>query len=88
MPAIDHAFTGSIPEVYDRYLVPLLSSLMRTTSARHVAIAFCQGTPLRNQIATERLNAATDAAEAALERDSTAGVVRGTMQAHVITIER
>jgi len=34
----DKDFVGSIPEIYDAFLVPL------------IAVAYCQGTPLRNEI--------------------------------------
>ncbi len=60
-------------------------------SARATAIAFCQGTPLRNEIETldpSRLGEATDRAEEAIARRFGSGAVDGKMQAHVVTIER
>ena len=63
----------------------------RAASARIPAIAYCQGTPLRNEIEvldSARLGAATDAAEQALARRFGTGAVDGKIQAHVVTIER
>ncbi|RIX77190.1 class I SAM-dependent methyltransferase [Acidovorax cavernicola] len=59
----------------------------RAPSAREVAIAYCQGTPLRNEIEARDaslLSLATDrAAEAIAARHGT-GSVAGKIQAHVI----
>lgn len=59
----------------------------RAPSAREVAIAYCQGTPLRNEIEARDaslLSLATDrAAEAIATRHGT-GSVAGKIQAHVI----
>jgi SAM-dependent methyltransferase len=55
------------------------------------AMAYCQGTPLRNEIETRdqsRLVEATDVAAQAIARRFGAGQVDGKIQAHVITIER
>jgi SAM-dependent methyltransferase len=63
----------------------------RADSARIVAIAYCQGTPLRNEIEARDksgLAAATDIAMAALERRFGAGPVDGKIQAHVISVAR
>ena len=61
--------------------------LGRSSSAREVAIAYCQGTPLRNEIearAASLLQVATDrAAEAIASRHGT-GPVAGKIQAHII----
>ena len=68
----DTQFVGSIPELYDSYLVPLIfesyaddlairiaelspKSVLEIAAgsgvvSRSVAIAYCQGTPLRNEI--------------------------------------
>jgi SAM-dependent methyltransferase len=59
----------------------------RAASARVAAIAYCQGTPLRNEIElrdSALLGAATDAAEAALLRRFGVGVIEGRMRAHVV----
>jgi SAM-dependent methyltransferase len=60
-------------------------------SPRIPAIAFCQGTPLRNEIearGSSRLAEATDVAAEAIARRFGRGAMDGKMQAHIITIER
>lgn len=55
------------------------------------AFAYCQGTPLRNEIearAPGRLDAVTDIAAAAIARRFGEGAVDGKIQAHVITVAR
>jgi SAM-dependent methyltransferase len=59
----------------------------RADSARVVAIAYCQGTPMRNEIEARdaaRLDAATDAAEATIASRFGSGPVDGLIQAHVV----
>jgi SAM-dependent methyltransferase len=59
----------------------------RAPSARVCAMAFCQGTPLRNEIEardTSLLGAATDAVDAALIRRFGAGAIKGRQRAHVV----
>lgn len=57
-------------------------------SAREPAVAYCQGTPLRNEIeARGSLSEATDAAERALRERFGAGPVDGKIQAHIIAVE-
>jgi len=60
----------------------------RAASSRDAAIAYCQGTPLRNEI-TERdaslLEDATQAAAAAFARRFGNGLIDGRIRAHVIT---
>ena len=63
----------------------------RAASAREAAIAYCQGTPLRNEIEARdasRLEAATQAAADALMRRFGAGPIEGRIRAHVITARR
>ena len=61
----------------------------RAASARDPAVAYCQGTPLRNEIeARGSLSDATDAAERALRKQFGAGPVDGKIQAHVVAVER
>jgi SAM-dependent methyltransferase len=63
----------------------------RADSPRIPAIAYCQGTILRNEIEARdpaRLNEATDIVEQAIAQRFGAGAVDGKMQAHIITIER
>jgi ubiquinone/menaquinone biosynthesis C-methylase UbiE len=57
-------------------------------TCRDPAIGFCQGSPLRNEIAArgaDRLDEATDAAAARIAARFGPGPVDGMMQAHVIT---
>ena len=59
----------------------------RSPSARDVATAYCQGTPLRNEIETRDaslLQLATDRAAEAIARRHGEGAVTGKIQAHVI----
>ncbi len=61
----------------------------RAASARIPAIAYCQGTPLRNEIEARgamRLAEATDAAADAIARRFGSGEVDGKIQAHVVVI--
>jgi ubiquinone/menaquinone biosynthesis C-methylase UbiE len=59
----------------------------KAASPREPAIAFCQGTPTRNEIEARggSLEAATDAATAALARRFGDGPIEGRIRAHVIT---
>jgi ubiquinone/menaquinone biosynthesis C-methylase UbiE len=60
----------------------------RGASARDVAIAYCQGTPLRNEIEARdpsRLNEATKVAEDALAKRFGVGPIEGKIRAHVLT---
>jgi ubiquinone/menaquinone biosynthesis C-methylase UbiE len=60
----------------------------RAESPRIAAIAYCQGTPLRNEIEARdasSLGEATDAAERALAARFGAGAVEGKIQACVVT---
>ena len=64
------------------------ADLSRAPSARHVATAYCQGTPLRSEIEArgpDRLQEATDLATAAIARKHGAGEVEGKIQALVVT---
>jgi len=59
-------------------------------SSRVPAIAYCQGTPLRNEIEARdpsRLGEATDIAGDAIAQRFGRGAVNGKIQAHVVTIE-
>ena len=78
---VDGGFTGSM--VFDTVAVQ-----SRAESARTVAIAYCQGTPLRNELEgrdASILGEATDLAAAAIEERFGAGQVTGKIQAHVIS---
>ena len=70
--------------------ITTLAARSRAASAHIAAVAFCQGTPLRNEIearAVERLLAATSAAEAAIAAQFGHAAVDGKMQAHVVQVE-
>ncbi len=59
-------------------------------SAREVALAYCQGTPLRNEIEARdaaRLGEATEVAAEAIARRFGRGRVDGRIQALVVTVE-
>jgi ubiquinone/menaquinone biosynthesis C-methylase UbiE len=60
----------------------------RAPSSRDAAVGLCQGTPLRSEIearAADRLEAATDAAAAALAERFGTGAIDGKIQAHIVT---
>jgi len=60
-------------------------------SALSVAIGFCQGTPMRNEIEARdpaRLAEATNVAAAAIATQFGPGPIRGNMKAHVLTAIR
>jgi SAM-dependent methyltransferase len=62
----------------------------RAASFRDPAVAYCQGTPLRNEIDARdasRLGEATDVAAEAIAQRFGRGAVDGKIQAHVVTIE-
>jgi ubiquinone/menaquinone biosynthesis C-methylase UbiE len=59
----------------------------RAPSPRDVAVAYCQGTPLRNEIearGAEKLEAATDYAASAIAERHGSGEIAAKIQAHVI----
>jgi ubiquinone/menaquinone biosynthesis C-methylase UbiE len=59
----------------------------RASSPRHPAIAYCQGTPLRNEIESRgvgKLEAATDYAASAIANRHGSGEVAAKIQAHVV----
>ncbi len=59
----------------------------RAPSPRHVAVAYCQGTPLRNEIearGADKLEAATEHAASAIARKHGSGEVAAKIQAHVV----
>ena len=63
----------------------------RAASARVAALAYCEGTPLRNEIEARdasRLGAATDAAEAAIAKRFGHGAVQAKIQARVVAVMR
>lgn len=65
--------------------------ISRSSTAIDPAIAYCQGTPLRNEIEARDaagLDGATKAATAALERRFGTGPIQGRISAHVIKAAR
>jgi hypothetical protein len=59
----------------------------RASSPRHPAVAYCQGTPLRNEIEARdaaKLEAATDCAASRIANRHGGGEVAAKIQAHVI----
>jgi SAM-dependent methyltransferase len=70
--------------------IETVAARSRATSSRAPAIAFCQGTPLRNEIQgrdASRLGEATDAAAAAIEQRFGRGAVEGKIRAHVVVAQ-
>lgn len=68
-----------------------LSARSQAPSAREPAIAYCQGTPLRNEIESRDasgLGEATDKAATAIAQRFGTGSVDGKIQALVVTIEK
>lgn len=66
-----------------------LAAQSRADSAERVAVAYCQGTPLRGEIEARdpsRLLEATARAAAAIARRFGAGPVEGRIQAHVVEV--
>jgi ubiquinone/menaquinone biosynthesis C-methylase UbiE len=71
--------------------VETLEHKSRASSPRIPAVAYCQGTPLRNEIEARdasRLDEATQAATAALARRFGDGAVEARIRAHVISAMR
>jgi SAM-dependent methyltransferase len=70
--------------------VTTIAARSRAASAHIPAVAYCQGTPLRNEIeagGVERLLTATSAAEAAIAAQFGHAAVDGKIQAHVVQVE-
>lgn len=73
----------------DTATISPLAARARADSARIVAEAYCQGTPLRSELegrGPDELARATDAAEAALARRFGAGPVEGALSALVVEV--
>ena len=71
--------------------IATVAARSRASSPRIPAIAYCQGTPLRNEIEARdaaRLGEATDFAAQAIARRFGSGAVDGKIQAHVVTVEK
>lgn len=71
--------------------VDTVAARSRASSPRIPAMAYCEGTPLRNEIEARdksRLGDATDIAADAIARQFGAGAVDGKIQAHIIAVGR
>jgi ubiquinone/menaquinone biosynthesis C-methylase UbiE len=71
--------------------ITTVAARSRAESARAPAIAYCQGTPLRNEIEARdasRLGEATDIAAEAVAQRFGRGAVDGKIQAHIVIIEK
>jgi len=69
--------------------IATLAARSRATSSRIPAIAYCQGTPLRNEIEARdasRLGEVTDVAAEAIALRFGHGAVDGKIQAHIVSI--
>src|SRR5215475_10103337 len=76
---------------FDVISLETLATTSKGSSPRDVAVAFCQGTPLPNEIEARdpaRLEEATQAAAEALARRFGLGAIEGRISAHVITAGR
>jgi SAM-dependent methyltransferase len=70
--------------------IDTVAARSRASSFRNPAIAYCQGTPLRNEIesrAPGRLEEATDIAAEAIANRFGRGAVDGKIQAHIVTAQ-
>jgi ubiquinone/menaquinone biosynthesis C-methylase UbiE len=70
--------------------ISTVAARSRAESALIAATAYCQGTPMRNEIEARdpaRLDEATDVAAEAIARRFGRGAIEGKIQAHVIAIE-
>lgn len=71
--------------------ITTIAARSRASSAVVPAVAYCQGTPLRNEIEARdpaRLEEATDAVAEAIAARFGRGPVDGKIQAHVVSVER
>jgi len=71
--------------------ITTLAERSRAESSQIPAIAYCQGTPLRNEIESRdasRLDEATDIAAESIAKSFGQREVDGKIQAHVVTIEK
>jgi SAM-dependent methyltransferase len=71
--------------------ISTVAARSRAESARDAAIAYCLGTPLRNEIEARdasRIDEATAAAAEAIGRRFGPGAVDGKIQAHVLTAQK
>ena len=75
----------------NRPSIATVTARSRAASYEHPAIAFCQGTPLRNDIEARdaaRLHEATTTAAEAVARRFGRADIEGKIQAHVVTVTK
>jgi ubiquinone/menaquinone biosynthesis C-methylase UbiE len=98
MAATPHGYfdTGRISEElttagFTEIAIETVAHRSRAQSAEDVAIAFCQGTPMRNEVLArdpDGLQRATEASAQALRREFGSGAIEGRIKAHVISATR
>jgi ubiquinone/menaquinone biosynthesis C-methylase UbiE len=89
LAAIRHALHGA--GFASAPCIDTVAARSRATSAEIPAIAYCQGTPLRNEIEARKaptLAEATEASATAIRQRFGAGAVDGKIQAHVFVVSR
>ena len=72
---------------FSRVVIETRAEQSRASSPRHPAIAYCQGTPLRNEIEArgpDKLEAATDYAASQIANRHGNGAVAAKIHAHVV----
>jgi ubiquinone/menaquinone biosynthesis C-methylase UbiE len=72
---------------FSRVVIETKAEQSRASSPRHPAVAYCQGTPLRNEIEArdaDKLEAATDYAASQIANKHGSGEVAAKIQAHII----
>jgi SAM-dependent methyltransferase len=70
--------------------IATIAARSRATSPRIPALAYCQGTPLKNEIEARdpsRLSEATDHAAKSIAERFGGGIVDGKIQAHIVTVD-
>jgi len=73
---------------FTRFEIETIPAASKAPSPRHPAVAYCQGTPMRNELEAldaARLDEVTDHATAAVAARFGDGAISGLMQAHVVT---
>ncbi|AMJ59580.1 class I SAM-dependent methyltransferase [Bosea sp. PAMC 26642] len=76
---------------FDAISIETLGRMSRAGSAQEVAVAYCQGTPLRTEIearAPPNLEAVTQSVAEALARSFGHGAIEGKIRAHVVSAKR
>jgi ubiquinone/menaquinone biosynthesis C-methylase UbiE len=76
---------------YSAVSISTVGKVSTAPSPRHAAIAFCQGSPLRNEIEArdaKLLDVVIDRAALAISQRYGTGVVSGNIRAHVVTCSR